>query len=946
MEQLIGNAGFRNPARAAAQLMQLSQSLSSFTFTSIRQMVQASADPDSALNSLLEFRTSHQEAFDRFSTEPLFLQNLISVFAHSRFLTMEVLRHPDWIESLIVSGELQKNFHAQDFLERAILTTDSVEAQHLPARLALYRKQQLLRILLRDVNGQATLAETTNDISHLTDAILETSYRRIFEQIEKQLGLAPGKCSVIALGKLGGRELNYSSDIDLLFVFEGENLDYFRQFVNQFTSLLSSYTSEGQCYRIDLRLRPEGRLGEVAISLESAMQYYRHRARDWELQMLIKARTVAGDRSPGDSLLRFVQPLIYSTTLDFSTVESVTEGRLRIHEQAAQKRGKISAFDIKLMPGGIRDIEFLVQCLQRLHGGREPWVRNGGTLLALSRLLDKELLSPSEYSNLTSAYEFLRHLEHRLQIEDDRQTHTLPSRPEELSALSHKMPADEMENARGHETLIRILNHHLERVQQLYERVIHAQKPIYYGIYEDPSPVTESSEPDEIPRPLSSNLIRFLDHAAPVLAQQIQHHHASQRSPAFELFLERLQQYPDWLKKINDDADAASSLLTIFQISPWMSNALNRDPKSVLDLIDLKNEKRTIDHFQQITDERILRKEFRREMFRILAQSLCLGQPIFETLRDTSALADAVISAAYRMAIHQVQSAHTPKTQDYLPSCQMMVVALGRLGMLEFDLGSDADLVFVLPDEDQQELGFWTDVAERLIDILTAYTGEGTLIAVDTRLRPGGRDGQLVQTEQGFKDYFENRAEAWEGISYMKARTIAGDPETATRFLTDLQKIDWRRYGQSGRSRTQLLEMRTRLEKEQGPANQLKAGKGGYYDIDFALMYLRLKGAGIFYKALNTPERIDIVEQMGHLNAIDADFLRKAATFYRAIDHGIRLQMGQSAGNLPASSARLNELTIMAARWIPDEYRSQSLKSAVKTIQTQTREYFSRLFNQ
>ena len=196
--------------------------------------------------------------------------------------------------------------------------------------------------------------------------------------------------------------------------------------------------------------------------------------------------------------------------------------------------------------------------------------------------------------------------------------------------------------------------------------------------------------------------------------------------------------------------------------------------------------------------------------------------------------------------------------------------------MREFDLGSDADVNFVIPDDDAAEQVYWTGVAERIIQTLSSYTGEGVMFAIDTRLKPNGRAGDLVQTEGAYKAYFAEKAEAWEGIAYMKSRALAGNLERATVFLHELQDVDWRRYGQSMRSRHELGEMRARLEREQGARNPLKAGVGGYYDIDFALMYLRLRGAGIFYKVLNTPERIDVIEKMGHLTPEDANFLRDA----------------------------------------------------------------------
>jgi [glutamine synthetase] adenylyltransferase / [glutamine synthetase]-adenylyl-L-tyrosine phosphorylase len=300
-----------------------------------------------------------------------------------------------------------------------------------------------------------------------------------------------------------------------------------------------------------------------------------------------------------------------------------------------------------------------------------------------------------------------------------------------------------------------------------------------------------------------------------------------------------------------------------------------------------------------------------------------------------------VIGAAYRIAI--LESA-PPANADYAPHDQMMVISLGRLGMKEFDLGSDADLIFVIPDEDAREQTYWSVVAERLIHTLSSYTGEGVMFAVDTRLRPHGREGGLVQTEGAYQAYFASHAEAWEGIAYMKARAVAGNPQRASDFLHKLQEVDWRRYGQSMRSKKELAEMRARLEREQGQRNPLKAGSGGYYDIDFALMYLRLKGAGFFYPVLNTPERIDVIEKMGHLDREDADFLREAATFYRAIDHGQRIIAGHAAGSLPTSQAQFEMLSDLLKRWTPEHLHRERLDTMLREIRRRTREFFDRLF--
>jgi glutamate-ammonia-ligase adenylyltransferase len=390
------------------------------------------------------------------------------------------------------------------------------------------------------------------------------------------------------------------------------------------------------------------------------------------------------------------------------------------------------------------------------------------------------------------------------------------------------------------------------------------------------------------------------------------------------------------LDRLDGDGKLAAGVLDLFEHSPYFADELLRQPE-LLDDVGAP----LLAAAEPLEDGGALRRFYRRQMLRIQSESVLQAAPIFATLRKTSALADRVIEASYRIA---VMDSLPPASLDYAPRDQMMVVSLGRLGMNEFDLGSDADLVFVLPDADAGELAFWTGVAERMIQTMSSYTGEGVMFTVDTRLRPNGREGDLVQLESAYKSYFERGAEAWEGITYMKSRAVAGNLDCATEFLHELQDVDWRRYGQSMRSRKDLAEMRARLEREQGPRNPLKAGVGGYYDIDFALMYLRLKGAGIFYKMLNTPERIDVIEKMGHLEREDADFLREAATFYRALDHGQRVSTGHAEGSLPKSRAQFEVLTNLVKRWTPEHLHGRRIDETLREIRGRTRDFFQRLF--
>lgn len=957
MQQLLGEVPFRDPERAREEIARLGGGIPVEAQARIRRLLAGVADPDQALRQLEVFRREASHTFERIVNSPGALQYLLHVFSYSRFLSESVCRRPEWLLQLIASPTMHRTLSAEEYgdvLENFLAR----EGTGVPSALALarFRRQQLLRIMLRDVLGFASLSDITEEMSNLADAVLDLCYRRIRESLVERYGEprwngADCGFSVIGLGKLGGKELNYSSDIDLMFIYGGNgettgperisNKEFFKKVANQYTLLLSQHSPEGFCYRVDLRLRPDGRLGEVCISLDGARDYYEKRARDWELQMLIKARVAAGETGPGRSLLDFVESKIYSSTLDFRAVEAVSEARMRIGEKLASRRGH-NGLDIKLTAGGIRDIEFLVQCLQRLHGGREPWVRHGGTRFALFRLHDKDLLSGPEYGRLAAAYQFLRNLEHRLQFDEDRQTHTLPQNPEELEVLGRKMPG-----LSGREELETELHTHLHNVREIYARVIDTQKPMYYGLAqeaEDAPPVAQTEDlPEQYP-PVPSSVTRFLEQSAPQLAAALAGAKLHRGRERFEHFLERNVHDAKWIRRLDSAARLVDCAVDLFEHSQYFGDQLLRHPELMETVATACECPPPAPGASGLGDPGALRRFFRRQMVHIQTHSVYAAEPIFQTLTRTSDLADAVIAEAYRMAVEQVAQTLPPASAAYTPGTQMMVIALGRLGMREFDLASDADLVFVLPDQDAAECVFWTRVTERIIQIISSYTGDGFMFTVDPRLRPNGREGPLVQSESGYKNYFARQAEAWEGIAYMKSRGVAGDENRATHFLNELQDVDWRRYGQTARSREDLALMRARLEREQGEKNPLKAGPGGYYDIDFALMYLRLKAAGIFFKVLNTPERIDVIERMGHLDRQDAAFLHDAATLYRAIDHGLRVSTGHAEGNLPKAQAQFDVLTELVRRWTPDHLHDQRLDVELAQIRAGTRQYFHRLF--
>ncbi len=943
--------------------------------SSLPEIISSSIDAGRVQAYFNELRTRHPFHYARATADMDRLSWLSSVFAASQFLSEEVLRNPGWIFDL---SEMSRVFARQDFELRLQNFLDELGAVRPTAvELALFRRKQLLRIVARDQLGLGTLAEITEELSNLADAILGRALSEVNFDLEARFGKpiqssetgdgSPPDFIVLALGKLGGRELNYSSDIDLMFIYgaNGEtsgpqritNKEFFNKLANQLTNLLSTYTPAGQCYRIDLRLRPEGSHGEVCISLAAAQEYYARRARDWELQMLLKARVAAGSEQMGNDLLCSVEPLIYSTTLDFSTIETMSATRERISERVARKTRRRNDIDVKLTPGGIRDIEFLVQCLQRLHGSRESSLKARGTLSALARLHDNDLFSTTEFTRLTDAYLFLRKLEHVLQFESDRQTHTLPAGSAELDLIARRVLRVKEEMAGEISSATRLLgelNHHLENVGAIYERIVHAQRPLHYTSSPASSAHWETSGKTEeiVPTSLHADLMQRLEAEAPELARNLRATGVRNLKNGLADFFELLFYRPATLALLSSHDDVARWTLQLFELSPLLSGQLVKYPDLIEEIrraVENPGRRYAFEGLAApLNDIEGLRRFFRREMFRIQAGSVCLPEPVFQTLDQTSALAEFVIARAYRIALELALAharSHATADKPFVePQSEMMVVSLGRLGMREFDIGSDADLLFIIPETEASRQRFWTRVVERLLEILSAYTEGGPILSIDTRLRPNGREGMLVQSESKYVEYFSHKAEAWEGIAYMKARGVAGDTERATKFLAELQRVDWRRYGQGGRSKHELRQMRLRLQREQGVHAPLKAGQGGYYDADFILMYLRLRGAGLFFKSLNTPERIDIVEKMGHLERADAEFLLQATTHYRALDHALRLVTGHAEGKVPSSFEQRQMIAELMNRWSGQRLTAEHIETDLLTLQTKMHRLFESVF--
>jgi glutamate-ammonia-ligase adenylyltransferase len=978
---------FEDPGRAAGNLERLEQQLAPTLLTPLASLLSQSPDPDGALNLLERYaQGAPPQVLAELARHPAALSYLVAIFGYSGYLAETLLSEPE----LVVQFARDRNFTKlkskedlmQDFARFATTNPDP----WLAALLAHFKRRNYLRIVLKDVLRISTLGETTLELSTLADVILSDAYLYCDRELEKRYGQpqyrdAQGRIvragfSIVSLGKLGGNELNYSSDIDLLFLYshDGEtagtneresvitNKEYFVHLARAITRTITQATAQGEVFRVDLRLRPEGDQGDLAISMNSASEYYEHRARDWELQMLIKARHSAGEAKLTRDFLRGVEEYVYRSPGDFVAVESILWARERISKQLRESRGH--AVDVKRHRGGIRDIEFLVQCLQRLRGRHDHWVRSGGTLFALRKLNDKGWLSDRDYAALTTAYEFLRKVEHRVQMEAGQQTHRLPTDAQALDRLARRVGVGLGPGDRPGEVLVREVRQAFARVDEIYQRVIHPGEATAPGTAFELKPAP-TLLPDlghqsfesllsflEIQAPEVARLVREADlpdrgrrNATRLLAAMVS---STERSTparanpaclrraigvagASEYLTELLVHHPEDLENLDSappvpSGDAAAEQLEMGlehspapEVYPWVGESgLGLREKMAL-----------------------LRRHYRARVLELGAADLAAGGSTFPMLKRWSASAARSIASALVIARNALSHETLTSEPDHWP---FVVLGMGRLGLNEFDLASDADLVFVAGSEaGREELGYWTRVAEKTIEVLSSYTRDGTLFAVDTRLRPRGQEGELVVTADALLNYVRDNAQAWELLTYLKAYPLAGNPRTGQETANQLQATIFDRLAGYRDFEGELHQMRRRLEREvQVPSSNTKTAPGGYYDVDFAVSYLRLRNRVAALPGANMAEQIAALRAADRISLEDAEILTVGAGFLRSVDHIIRLMTGKAPNGLPEHPGLAGAAEIVARRWklIPDQ---QTLALKLSETQQQVRNVYRRL---
>jgi [glutamine synthetase] adenylyltransferase / [glutamine synthetase]-adenylyl-L-tyrosine phosphorylase len=889
-------------------------------------LLRETPDADSAL---LMLERLIEEAGDRvvgmLNRHPQLVHYAMVVFGHSRFLGETLVQNPDLLESLLNRSRLDRSCSRDEFQEALRAFRSQQREADVSTLLARFKRREYVRIVLRDLLEIAPLAETTAEISALSDALIAEALREAEEQVrEKYRGReshhdgSAKQFAVLSLGKLGGNELNYSSDVDLVYLFAGEGgeeafarQEYFIRIAQRVTDILSRVTPEGPVSRIDLRLRPRGGDGELAISVAQAVRYYTSTAQDWELQALIKVRHSAGDAALTRVFISAVQPHVYTEKINFSAIKTALMARERMQQQQSPRGGITRAqavINIKVDHGGIRDIEFLVQCLQRVYGGREPWLRSRGTLFALQKLHDKGHISGKEFHELTTTYEFLRHLEHRLQLRRGQQTHVLPTSEAELRVLAASMDRAESP-MRDASDLLSGLQQRMARVSEIYKRVIFQQQTREVAEVEEREFALRGDIEGAAPDASNQEILERLAVDAPRLYAITRREEMGPvaRRNLFRFLSSALTSSERYATVVRQP-EGVERALAIFEASEYLTDILVRYPEEIATLASLEEVTARGGSgylFESPLNRRgpgadpvfayvaasfssygeklsLLRRQYRHRELAEGARDVSAARDVYSSLAATTAGAEEAIAAAFGIAGRPAGLA---------------VFALGRLGTGEFDVTSDADLLFVRSEDVEAES--LSRAVERMVHALSAYTQDGMVFAVDTRLRPRGAEGELLVTVPELETYFQREAQAWEALLYTKLRFLAGDRNVAERTLGVTQGL-WARFENDPEVLPAVREMRRKLEGNQPGEKNFKTAPGGTYDIDFITSYLLVKNA-IREKGGTLRDRLWRCASGGFLEKRDAARLDHAAEQLRTVEHVVRLVVGRAWKWLPAA---------------------------------------------
>ena len=838
-------------------------------------------------------------------------------------------------------------------------------ASGLACALRRVRNALMLRLMECDVLHEAPLTQVCHGIGCMAESAIAAALEHAEAELRERHGVpragdgSAAQLMVAGMGKLGGDELNVSSDIDLVFVFDQDghtdgahplsNFDYFAQVVRRVVPLLSDLTADGFVFRVDTRLRPNGDSGPPVVSLAMLEEYFQVQGREWERFAWLKSRVVSEQdaaQTQQAALDAVVEPFVWRRYLDFAMLEALRGVHRQIRQEAARRASARPerANDLKLGRGGIREIEFIVQLLQVVRGGRMPQIRDRNTLRSLERLAEAGLLQPEQAQRLAQSYEFLRRLEHRIQYLDDAQTHCLPAEDGDLERIAQACRMLQA-STRPVCSLLRELDAVREYVAGEFDALLHSSQPRCVGCRKPADSIEalqhlltaagiEGGQSAGRLRALAQSaryaalsdvgrtrMLRVIERGIGVASQQAQPDLVLARLVDV---LEAICRRETYLAFFAEQAQALARLVGLLGASSWAADYVKRNPMVVDELIVPALERFSAPACRDECERQraralqrgswdagegldVLRRAFHAELFRILVRDLGGRLHVEQVADELSELADAVIDRALAWAWDDLPRRHREQPA-------FAVVAYGKLGGKELGYGADLDVVFLYDDEAPEAPERYGALARKLVWWLTAATPAGGLFDIDTRLRPNGNAGLLVTSLDAFEEYQlgrgGNTAWTWEHQALTRARFCAGDARLGARFeAIRAQVLGTPRDGAA--LRAEVAAMRRRVAEghpNRGVLFDLKHDPGGMVDVEFAVQALVLEHACAFPQLVANVGNIALLRLAEQLGLLPTRVGRLAAVAYRRLrrlQHAERLRGAEQAALVePARVAR------------------------------------------
>jgi glutamate-ammonia-ligase adenylyltransferase len=817
---------------------------------------------------------------------------------------------------------------------RAALDGEPAEGEAGLARaLRVLRQRVMLRLIARDLGGLAPLEEVLATATALAETTVSHAVARLDAMLAARHGRPVGAASgheqqlhVLGMGKLGGAELNVSSDIDLVFAYpeEGEtrgprpisNHEYFTQLGRRLIAALAEITADGIVFRVDMRLRPYGDGGPLVAGFEALENYFVTQGREWERYAWIKARAITGDR--GAELAEIARPFVYRRHLDYNAIAELRDLHRQIRREVESRDLREN---IKLGPGGIREIEFIAQCFQLIRGGRDPELRRQPTLAVLPLLADRNLLPGAAVSELTAAYHFLRNLEHRLQYLDDQQTHVPPRADADRALVAEAMGFPD------YAALFSALELHRGRVTRQFEQIFASAPGAEHALahlWQDAPDIEKSAaalvalgfgDPQAIAHRLrllrSSSRYREMPAASQARFDQLVplavETAAAGGGPDATLerlleLLESIARRGSYLALLTEYPQALSRLAAMMGASPWVAQYLTSRPILLDELLDTRTLyaapnwpaaarqlRSQMDDAAGDTERQmdVLRHFKHAHTIRLVAQDLS-GELPLETLSDH-------LSDLACVVLQEVLRASWPHRHAHREAPCFAVIGYGKLGGKELGYASDLDLVFLYDDPAPEAAESYARYAQRINNWLTMITPAGVLYETDLRLRPDGAGGLLVSPFESFRDYQARHAHLWEHQALSRARFVAGSPEIGTAF--ERLRVEVLRQARDPATlRREIAAMRRKMadaHPNRTPLFDLKHDRGGLIDVEFAVQYLVLGHAREHAELTGNIGNLALLKlaaRLGLVAAARAQAAHDAYRRFRQLQHGLRLQ--------------------------------------------------------